>query len=100
MDPREIDINNTLYREMEKTGENVRKIMEQETQVKTTRKCPKCGRIYNEASALSREDNKTAICSICGTEEALDAAGMPKESSIRKAILYAAGKEIGKCKTH
>lgn len=95
MNPREIDISNTLHREMKKTGENVRKIMEQETQVQTTRKCPKCGRLYNEPPALSREDN-TAICSICGTEEALDAAGMPKESSIRKAILYAAGKEIGK----
>ena len=42
------------------------------------RKCPICGRVYNEPPALSRADNKTEICSECGLIEALDAAGMEK----------------------
>lgn len=36
--------------------------------------CPKCGRSYTGKPALSREDNRSAICPRCGTEEALDAA--------------------------
>ena len=40
--------------------------MEKEMQI-----CPKCGRTYTERSALSRVDNKTAICPTCGTMEAL-----------------------------
>ena len=35
--------------------------------------CPRCKRNYKERSALSRIDNKTEICSICGTYEALEA---------------------------
>lgn len=35
------------------------------------RKCPKCGKKYYGYPALSREDNKTEICSKCGIEEAL-----------------------------
>ena len=33
--------------------------------------CPKCNKIYSGAPALSRDDNKTFICSACGTKEAL-----------------------------
>ncbi len=33
--------------------------------------CPKCGQAYSEPPALSREDNKTAICPDCGLKEAL-----------------------------
>lgn len=36
------------------------------------KKCPKCGREYNEHPALSREDNKTEICPACGMREALE----------------------------
>lgn len=35
------------------------------------RKCPICGRYYDEQPALSRKDNKTEICSICGMKEAI-----------------------------
>lgn len=35
------------------------------------RKCPKCGKEYYGYPALSREDNKTAICSECGIKEAI-----------------------------
>ena len=34
-------------------------------------KCPKCGYEYERLLALSREDNKTMICGICGMKEAL-----------------------------
>ena len=33
--------------------------------------CPKCGKKYSGYHALSREDNKTEICSDCGVAEAL-----------------------------
>ena len=36
--------------------------------------CPKCGIEFKEPPALSRVDNKTKICSSCGTKEALDIA--------------------------
>lgn len=42
-------------------------------QIKT---CPRCGDQYEEFPALSRRDNKTDICSDCGTEEALIDAGL------------------------
>jgi len=37
------------------------------------RHCPKCGNVYTEAPALSREDGKTAICPDCGMKEAIAA---------------------------
>lgn len=40
---------------------------------KKFRKCPLCGKMYSEPPALSRKDNKTEICSLCGTREALEA---------------------------
>lgn len=33
--------------------------------------CPNCHKEYSEPPALSRRDNKTYICSNCGTKEAL-----------------------------
>jgi len=36
-----------------------------------TRQCPRCGQDYVGFPALSRVDNKTEICSPCGTEEGL-----------------------------
>ena len=41
--------------------------------------CPKCGKAYYGYPATSRVDNKTEICPLCGTREALDAAGIPAE---------------------
>ena len=37
-----------------------------------TFKCPKCGKETDEYPALSRQDNKTHICSKCGEMEALE----------------------------
>lgn len=33
--------------------------------------CPRCKKDYEEYPALSRVDNKTNICSKCGTAEAM-----------------------------
>ena len=38
--------------------------------------CPRCGRSYYGAPALSRADNETLICPDCGTREALDSIGV------------------------
>ena len=38
--------------------------------------CPQCGRPYHGIPALSREDNKTLICSDCGTRQALQSIGV------------------------
>lgn len=41
-------------------------------------KCPKCGELYDPRFfAISRLDNETAICSACGTAEALADSGIP-----------------------
>lgn len=42
--------------------------------------CPKCGKCYDEHPALSRKDNRTEICPMCGMQEAIEAAQsvMPK----------------------
>ena len=36
-----------------------------------TRTCPRCMNRYTDYPATSRRDNKTEICSACGTEEAM-----------------------------
>lgn len=51
----------------------------------TERICPKCGKRYTGHPALSREDGKTEICSLCGSREALRAMGLP-EKEIEKVI--------------
>jgi len=53
------------------------------TEIKT---CPKCGRTYKGHAAISREDNITAICPLCGTREALEGMGLKLEE-IEKIIL-------------
>lgn len=53
------------------------------------RVCPKCGESYSEPPALSRVDNKTEICPLCGTKEALDSMGLTEGSSMRVAIIDA-----------
>ena len=51
----------------------------EETGMTETKVCPLCGRTYTDHPALSRKDNATPICPDCGTMEALEAAGIPKE---------------------
>lgn len=57
--------------------------------------CPKCGKEYQEHPAISRADNVTEICPDCGTLEALEAAGISKETQeeVLKTIHEAKGAE-------
>lgn len=51
--------------------------------------CPRCHMNYSEPPAISRRDNKTMICSKCGTKEALyDFVGNVKkeEKNQQKAV--------------
>ena len=50
-----------------------------ETNVTRIKICPRCGKAYHEAPALSREDNKTLICPDCGTREALESIDVNRE---------------------
>ena len=34
--------------------------------------CPKCKKTFTGIGAISRSDNKTEVCSECGTKEALE----------------------------
>ena len=54
-----------------------------ETRIK--RICPRCNKEFIEHPALSRVDNKTLICPLCGTREALEASNMSDEE-IEKVI--------------
>lgn len=38
--------------------------------------CPRCGKAYHGAPALSRTDNGSLICPDCGTREALESIGV------------------------
>ena len=41
--------------------------------------CPICGREYSAPPAISRADNKTEICPVCGSREAIEAFRAAKE---------------------
>lgn len=45
-------------------------------EISETKICPRCGKTYNSAPALSRMDNQTLICPDCGTREALESMGV------------------------
>ena len=45
----------------------------------TVRICPRCGKTYSDHPALSRADGETMICPDCGTREALESIGVPRE---------------------
>ena len=47
------------------------------------RRCPLCGRIYNSVPALSRIDNETLICPVCGTRQALESIGIDPDEQER-----------------
>lgn len=47
--------------------------------IKHLRICPLCGKPYSGVPALSRTDNKTYICSDCGTKQALASIGISEE---------------------
>ena len=48
------------------------KAMKGEVDMHKQRKCPRCKRMYRGFPALSRRDNKTEICSDCGSVEAME----------------------------
>lgn len=54
--------------------------------------CQICHKPYSAVPALSRKDNKTLICPICATGEALDAAGIIEGSKLRDDILQMVSK--------
>ena len=53
--------------------------MAEERVVVSEKVCPKCGKTYRGHPAISRVDNATAICPLCGTREALDSLGISDE---------------------
>lgn len=53
--------------------------MAEERMVVSEKVCPKCGKTYRGHPAISRVDNVTAICPLCGTREALDSLGISDE---------------------
>ncbi len=57
-----------------------------ETVIIEIKTCPKCGKTYKGHAAISRKDNITAICPLCGTREALESMGL-KNDEIEKIIL-------------
>lgn len=48
---------------------NEKELNNEKKEVKT---CPRCKKTYIGYPAISRRDNKTEICSECGTAEALE----------------------------
>lgn len=48
---------------------------------RVSRVCPLCGAKYEGAPALSRTDNKTLICSDCGTRQALGSIGVSTDET-------------------
>lgn len=51
--------------------------------VPTATICPKCGREYSAPPAISRKDNKTEICPVCGMVEALELLAISDEERER-----------------
>ena len=60
--------------------------MEQMTERKEW-KCPRCGRKVKDYPAISRRDDKTEICSACGTDEAMFDFTVSKEIENEKKWL-------------
>ena len=44
-------------------------------------KCPICERYYTQRPAISRVDNRTLICPVCGAVEAMESTGISGELS-------------------
>lgn len=54
-------------------------------------KCPKCGVEVDRILALSRDDNKTMICDMCGIKEAMAALMSKTPQERTRAKVYATG---------
>ena len=55
--------------------------------------CGRCGKEYTEPPAVSRADNKTLICPMCRTTEALEVSGVDEntKAEILKKIYNSGG---------
>ena len=51
--------------------------MKQEPHLETV--CQRCGKVYTGYPALSRVDNRTLVCSLCGAAEALEMLGISED---------------------
>ena len=51
-----------------------------------TKTCPKCGREYMCPPALSRVDNETEICPVCGVAEAIEPLTFLAEEARKKML--------------
>ena len=45
--------------------------------------CTRCGKEFDYPPAISRKDNKSPVCRICGAAEALEAVGASDEEKNR-----------------
>mgnify|MGYP002868373207 CR=1 FL=1 len=45
--------------------------------------CTRCGKEFDYAPALSRKDNNSSVCRVCGAAEALEALGASDEEKER-----------------
>lgn len=45
--------------------------------------CSRCGKEFDYAPALSRTDNKSPVCRVCGAAEALEAVGVNADEKER-----------------
>lgn len=57
------------------------------------RTCPVCGQTYTERPALSRKDNSTEICPVCGVREALEAVPLTDEQKAEIIAIVQKGSE-------
>ena len=48
--------------------------------------CPICGRQYSAPPAISRTDNKTEICPVCGTMESISFLPQEQRDEIIRAV--------------
>lgn len=51
------------------------------------RVCPICHKIYSGYPSISRRDNKTEICPICGSKEAMTDAGFKEGDEIWDKVI-------------
>ena len=65
-----------------------------ESRVKT---CPSCGKQYTEHSAVSRKDNKTLVCPMCGFHEAIIDA-FKNDEVLQRRLFDAIEKDLRKKK--
>ena len=54
--------------------------------------CPSCLQQYSAMPALSRKDNKTEICPICATQEAMDDSAGLLSKELQEEVLQAVRK--------